>query len=204
MNTAAATKTTTRFVPTCSCGCDHAHRVMERRTADGVFVYLYSDATITGVMGGKLPGVPLTRPQSREAFEVTMAHAERFMAWVNCYGTNELGDLWQQSKIERTGRTAPKAPRAKSARQIPFPISWKTTQTDRDGRPTEWLGEIPRLTGLRLCVIRTRREYVVCDVTRRSAPGCRSGDVAIPNGVRFTSRHDLDAYLRECQALNCP
>jgi hypothetical protein len=192
----------TAFVPTCTCGLKEVHRVMEKITADGIHVYLYNDTTICGVMGIGIKGVPMTRPQSQETFDLTMKRARKFMDWVPCYDYAELGDLWKfAGKADRKTRPASKPAVEKSR---PFPITWSVSHADRDGNATEWHGEIPALIGLRLCVFRSRKGYEVCAISQRPNPTSQVGSsaVAVPLGVSFTNRKGLDAYLYDAMEAN--
>lgn len=170
--------------------------IARRRTADSVGVCLWSDGAISGVLGFKLPGVPMRRPRTAEARDRAL-----------CAGWLLLGEveLWDLSEVPALYRAAEKAARGDrlpgtlrdlmaQAEKPAIALSWTVTSADRNGRPTERQARLPRLRWPGMAVIdycgtvgSARGRYVLVRVEH--------GDVAFDTGFAFTSQRDLFAHL---------
>jgi hypothetical protein len=175
----------TYVCPCGQCGAGRqAHIVANRKTADGVFVYIYSDGGVTGVMGSSI-GIPLPRPRTIGAVEARRRAARYFAEWVSVYDYAELPGLWEEALAKTQGR----AIKAKSWRA---PITWTVERTDRDGRPTLRVGTLPRLLLDGIVIWHELGRYDVYYVR-----GDYKGRYLCPSGFRFRTRRDLDAWIKE-------
>ncbi len=135
----------TAFDP-CTCGEPHPHEVMRRHTVDGISIHLESDGKVLGLFGRSLAGVPVRRSRTAESHRAALAAGRMFMNAVGFYAAAELGALYADCCAAVAAGMDLREYRAKrDAEAAPVMISWTVVRADRDGRPVERHGRLPRL-----------------------------------------------------------
>lgn len=133
----------------CTCGEAHPHEVARRHTFDGYDVCLWSDGAVTGALGRGLRGVPIARPRTPEAQALALKAGRLLLGEVCLWKAEELGDLYKAAKKAARGSGLPGDVRAEMKRQAdavpPISIVWTVLIADRNGKPTERFGRLPRL-----------------------------------------------------------
>ena len=145
----------------CSCDAAAAHIIGRRRTADGIGIALWSDATITGTFGHAIKGLPLRAPTSDVAARRTAAWL--FAGEVALYDLDECATLYRAALAVARRAGDPGDVRSEVERLLEprLVFAWETTASDRDGRWTEQTARLDRMRWPGVVVGRTRAGYEV-------------------------------------------
>lgn len=129
----------------CTCGRTDPHVIARRRTADGFTVCAWSDGPVTAELGRKIDGLPIVRPTTPEAIELARRAAWLLLGEACLWDLSDMARLYSVCRAVAKRSGLPDDVRAgMSAPRLP-PLAWRTTDTDRDGRPTERVVVLPRL-----------------------------------------------------------
>lgn len=189
----------------CPCGDHGTHVVARRRTADGIGIALWSNATITGFFGHALKGLP-TRSAPSDA------SARRDAMWlfageVGLYDLEECAVLYKAALTVARRGGLPGDVRAEFARlsEPKIRFAWVTTATDRDGRWTEQTARLDRMRWPGVIIGRTRAGYEVLYERRftRLTHDSRTvvGYVHETSGFRCGDQRALVKFLLEMRAV---
>lgn len=131
----------------CTCGQPSPHIIATRTAADGLVVHMWDDGGLSGVMGVRLPGVPIRRPRSESARHQARVAGRLFCGEVCLYDRADFGALYEaaQYAARRDGLPGTLRARLRERREAPPRLHWTVTHTDRDGRPTERVCRLPAL-----------------------------------------------------------
>lgn len=182
--------------PTCPCGDRDEHIVARRYTADRFAVTAFCDGAVT-CFANALPGVPVARPRTAEAW-----HRERSAMWL-FVGEVELYDLDECARLHAAcRRVAAKGGgvpelRAELARAEEPRINfvWRVEATDSRGDVTARSMVLDRMRWPGLAVWHEAGRYEVLQMINKLGMDGRVREVAEPSGVSFASQRDLVAFL---------
>jgi hypothetical protein len=167
---------------------------MERNSADGIIVCMWSDGAVTSALGRRIPGVPVVRPKCPEAATVARRAGRLFMGEACIHNFADLAGLYKAcTKVARVGglpgdvRAAMRV--ARNAVAIPFVV----TECGWDGKPVEKQA-VFRLGALAGTFVTWRKSsgYEVGDWRR--APG-RSAIIPAGRGETFSNLSEVYACL---------
>lgn len=161
-----------------------------RQTADGVRVELWTDGTVTGLLGRQIRDVPMSRDPG-----VGWAVAGA----VELYDADELPLLYRACRrVVRAGGPTGVTPIGAAFEELclrrSVPFAWTVLHADRDGKPTERVSRLPRLRWPGLVVFdfcggphSARGRYQVYTVNHK--------DECSPTGCAFGRLIDLRRHL---------
>jgi hypothetical protein len=149
----------------CTCGDTEPHVIARRTTADGIAVEVWHDGAITGRCGRAraLPGVPIARPRTAEAFHLARRAASLLAGEVCLYDLAELPRLY----AGLPGHVRAEFARPES-RTLAF--SWVTYATDATGTPTVRVARLDRIRWPGLAVWHERGRYELMSIGVHCAP----------------------------------
>lgn len=172
-----------------------------RRTSDGVRVVLWNDGAVSGPLGYRLPGVPVSSPRTDDGRRVALAAGWLLAGEVALYDAEELGALYAACRWVAERGLLPGDVRARfAATQRPGPLRpiWEVVRADRDGRPTVRAWRLPRV----LCP-----GVAVWDHVSVGAKGARyevmnvdHDGVCMTTGFRFSTLAALSEHIRAVSA----
>jgi hypothetical protein len=185
---------------TCTCGESKQHSIARRKTADGTSVYLWNDGALTWPLGRYIEGGmhPRTAEQRERAFRV----GNLVLGDIELYNDDEVSELIAAARwtVERDGLPATMRSRFASQRRKasqPTPV-WRVMSADRNGKPTERVWVLPRLSPWRGHAVWDERRpsgrYHLHAKCTRTVVGVHrpADDVYEPTGLSFPT---LDALL---------
>lgn len=131
----------------CTCGQPSPHIIATRTSADGLTVHQWDNGSLTGVMGYRLPGVPIRQPRTPEAEHRTRVAGRLFCGEVCLWDREDFAVLYAACEYAaaRDGLPGTVRARLRALRHAPPRRHWTVTHTDRDGRPTERVCRLPAL-----------------------------------------------------------
>lgn len=146
----------------CHCGDRNPHVVARRRTADGIGIALWSNATVTGFFGHALKGFP-TRSAAVDAAAARRDAMWLFAGEVEAYDLEECAVLYKAALTVARRGGIPGDVRAEFARlnEPKIRFAWVTTVADRDGRWVEQTARLDRMRWPGVVIGRTRAGYEV-------------------------------------------
>ncbi len=174
---------------TCSCGLHcrgaEAHVVACRTTDDGITIKLWSDGCITSGINT----IVAQGARTDAAVDIYLRAGRMVMDWISVYDFNDVRPMVDAARWAAKRGLDHSAMRARMNRAEPLRPVWTTTQTDRDGKPTEQWWVLPRMRWPGLAVFRSGGEYLLMQRHGRS-------DTYSPTGFRFSNLEKLAAHLR--------
>jgi hypothetical protein len=185
----------------CSCGERAPHVIARQTTADGIAVEIWHDGAITGRSGLALPGVPVSRPRTADAFERERHAASLFSGEVSIYMLAELPRLHACARRVAARGGLPGDLRAAFAAQdaMKLRLVWAIYATDRDWTPTVRVARLDRMRWPGLVVWHERGRYDLLSLRRGIALASRSREALETTGLSFGSQRELRAHLFSVQ-----
>jgi hypothetical protein len=184
----------------CTCGNTKPHVIARRSTSDGKHVCLWDDGQLTwalgySIKGGMNPKTDEQRDRARTVGRLVLGEVELFTA-------AEVSELiaaarWAAARDGLPGTVRKRLADQRRKAALPKPM-WRTMSTDRNGKPTERVWVLPRLSPWRDHAVwderNSRGRYHLHILCTRSVVGVRvSADPAYePTGASFDT---LDALL---------
>ena len=195
--------------PRCSCGDAHPNHITASATlADGTRVVLLHGGALVGRTGHALPGVPVARPQTREAWERDLRAGSLALGEAPLYDLAELPALYRAARdaVAQNGVgalpgdvRAAHAAAAQRAERPALKLAWQTYEADAYGRPTVRVAVLDRMRWPGLAVWHEKGRYelmgfVQPDARARGA-GNRQPEVLTRTGFSFRTLRELADHL---------
>lgn len=179
----------------CSCGHRRPHVIVERATADGAYLNLWSDGAVTGRAGYGFHGVPVARPRTFEAVRLALAAGHLFVGEAALYDADEIPALYAAAR-RLTARSTDARPGDLRAAMADLdapriPIRWEVLDTDNRGDTTCRVGYLPRIRWAGVAVWHERGRYEVM----HQRAGAMGRAALFGTGITFASQRELFRYL---------
>lgn len=182
---------------TCTCGDRDEHIVARRRTADHFDVTMWCNGCIAQWTGAPLPGVPIARPRTAEAW-----HRERAAAWL-FVGEVELYDLDEVSLLHaacrRVAARGDGVPELRAdlvrAEEPRVRFDWYVEQRDARGDVTLRTAVLDRVRWPGLVVWHEHGRYELLHTVMATVIGGGRREALESTGFAFASQRELVKHL---------
>lgn len=180
----------------CTCGESEVHHVARRLTADGYRVALWSDGAVTGALNNALPGVPVARPTTREAWAREIAAGWLFADFVELYDLAETPALHKAARaVARVGGGRVELQQRMTESDRPtLRFAWRVYACDARGNVAARYAFLDRIRFPGLVVWHEHGRYELLMQVRRYGNG-HIAEVQEPTGFVFTSQRELIDHL---------